>query len=100
MSSLLVPDLDGHTLWKLHSDVYLVLYHTSIHIHRLQRCAGSASAAGSRLVSSHLCRPGSRESALDKACRGVSCLVSPLDRMAPRRISSSGATASHKDNDP
>jgi hypothetical protein len=27
MSFLLVPDLDGHTLWKLHSDVYLVLYH-------------------------------------------------------------------------
>ena len=27
MSLLLVPDLDGHTLRKLHSDVYLVLYH-------------------------------------------------------------------------
>jgi hypothetical protein len=69
----------------------------SIRIHRPQRCAGSASAAGSRLVSSRLCPPGSRESASDKAWGGLSCLVS-CPAPVPPKTSCARATASHRDS--
>src|SRR4030043_1081353 len=72
----------------------------SIHTHRPQRCIGSASAAGSRLVSSHLCTPGSRESASDKTPRGVSCLVSCPDEFPQRITSFAHAIASHRDTAP
>src|SRR4030042_1919763 len=91
---------DGSTLRELSPDVDLVLYHPRLPIHRPQRCAGSAFAAGSRLVSSRLCPPGSGESASDKAPRGVSCLVSSVVPITPTQISSSHAIASHRDSAP
>ena len=86
-------NFDGSTLRKVPLLCRSCLVSCSIDTHRPQRCTGSASAAGSRLVSSHFCTPGSRESASDKAPKGVSCLISCPDEFPQRITSFAHATA-------
>jgi hypothetical protein len=86
------------TLNQIEAPCLSCLVSPSLLTRRPQRSVDSASGGGSCLVSSGLCLPGSRESALVKALQGVSCLVSLVTPISPKRPSSSHAIASHRDS--
>src|SRR4030042_3827173 len=86
------------TLNQIEAPCLSCLVSPSLLTRQPQRSVDSASGGGSCLVSSCLCLPGSRESASVKALQGVSCLVSLVTPISPKRPSSSHAIASHRDS--